>query len=229
MKTSGTISKAILWGGTGQAKVNRPILEASGIRVVAVFDDTPNLASPFPDVDIFCGWDSFTKWINTQANRNEIGFSISIGNPHGLVRLKLQERLLGEGLNPIPVVHQSAIIASNVKIGRGVQIMAGVVIQPEAQLGDQVIINTGATVDHEDILSDGVEIGPGATLCGCVSVGKNGWVAAGAVVLPRMTIGENSIVGAGSLVTKDVPRNVVAYGTPAKVVRELISAGKKID
>ena len=220
-----SISKVILWGGTGQAKVNRPIIEYYGVKVVAVFDDTPGLKSPFPDIEIYCGWDAFVKWIENQK-RDEIGFSISIANPHGRVRLKLQDKLMAEGLSPIPVVHPEAIIAENVTIGRGVQIMAGAIIQPEVRIGDQCIINTKASVDHENILEDGVEIGPGATLCGDVYVETNGWIAAGAVVLPRIRIGHDSIVGAGSLVTKNIPPNVVVYGSPSREIRKLNNSSK---
>lgn len=41
------------------------------------------------------------------------------------------------------------------------------------------------------------------------------------VILPGITIGRDSIVGAGSVVTRDVPRGVVAAGNPARVLREL--------
>lgn len=218
--TTSLISKVLLWGGTGQAKVNRPIIEHGGRKVVAVFDDTIGLASPFPDIEIYCGWYGFTKWISKQKNRAEIGFCISIANPHGRVRLKFQEKLMEEGLTPISVVHPRAIIADNVQIGKGVQIMAGAVIQPEVKIGDQCIINTNASVDHEDVLEDGVEVGPGATLCGNVHVEINGWIAAGAVVLPRIRIGHDALVGSGSVVTKDVPSNTVVYGSPAKKIRE---------
>lgn len=34
-------------------------------------------------------------------------------------------------------------------------------------------------------------------------------------------IGDNAIIGAGSIVTKDVPANVIAMGSPAKIVREI--------
>ncbi|MDZ7646829.1 MAG: acetyltransferase [Cytophagales bacterium] len=211
----------ILWGGTGQAKVNRSIIEYYGSKVVAVFDDTPNLISPFQDVEIYCGWNAFLDWINSRLDRSEIGFSIAIGNPHGRVRLKLQEKLIHQGLNPISVIHPTATIAKNATIGRGVQIMAGAIIQPEVKIGDQCIINTNASVDHEDILEDGVEIGPGATLCGNVHIEVNGWIAAGAVILPRLKIGHDSIVGAGSLITKDVLSGLVVYGSPAKEIRKL--------
>jgi galactoside O-acetyltransferase len=36
-----------------------------------------------------------------------------------------------------------------------------------------------------------------------------------------VTIGDNTVVGAGAVVTHDLPRNVVAVGTPAKVMREI--------
>lgn len=36
-----------------------------------------------------------------------------------------------------------------------------------------------------------------------------------------VTIGENTVVGAGSLVTRSLPANVIAAGTPAIVVRQL--------
>ena len=39
--------------------------------------------------------------------------------------------------------------------------------------------------------------------------------------MPGVTIGKNSVIGAGSIVTKDIPENVIAYGNPCKVAREI--------
>lgn len=50
---------------------------------------------------------------------------------------------------------------------------------------------------------------------------NNVWIGAGATVLPGVTIGENSVVGAGSVVTKDVPKNTVVAGNPAKKIKNL--------
>ena len=54
-----------------------------------------------------------------------------------------------------------------------------------------------------------------------IHIGRNCWLGAGVIVLPGVTIGDNSVIGAGSVVTKDIPANVVAYGNPCKVVREI--------
>ena len=209
--------RVILWGGTGQAKVVRPIVEYYGSKVVAVFDDTPNLPSPFPDVELYRGREGFRKWIDTEQ-RDEIGFSITIGNPHGRVRLELHDLLIAEGLLPISIAHPTAWIADSAVIGAGAQIMAGAIIGVEASLGRQCIVNTKASVDHDDVLEDGVEIAPGATLCGLVHAGVNAWVCAGATVLPRIRIGTDARVGAGAVVTRDVPDGVIVVGVPARLL-----------
>ena len=54
-----------------------------------------------------------------------------------------------------------------------------------------------------------------------VHIGKNCWLGAGVIVLPGVTIGDNSVIGAGSVVTKDIPENVVAAGSPCRVLREI--------
>lgn len=205
----------ILYGGSGQAKVVRPIIEHYGSRVVAVFDDTPHLPSPFLDVPIYLGYEAFQEWIITQ-NRSEIGFCITIGNPHGRVRLRLHDRFVEDGLQPVTVAHPTAFIDTSAEIGVGCQIMAGAVICAEARLGKQCIINTKASVDHEDIIEDGSEVAPGATLCGLVHMKVNSWVCAGATVLPRITIGADSIVGAGAVVNRNIPDGTTVVGVPAR-------------
>lgn len=210
----------ILWGGTGQAKVNRPIIESLGYELLAVFDDTDGLESPFSDIAIYKGWQGFEEW-KIDKDLKIIGFCIAIGNPHGRVRLELSEKLKKEGLSPISLIHPSAIIDKSVIIGEGVQIMAGSIIQAESIIGRQCIINTKASIDHEAILEDGCEVGPGATLCGNISMKKNSWVCAGATILPRLTIGENTIIGASSLLTKNAGPNKILYGIPAKIIRNI--------
>ena len=54
-----------------------------------------------------------------------------------------------------------------------------------------------------------------------VHIGKNCWLGAGVLVMPGVTIGDNTVIGAGSVVTKDIPSNVVAYGNPCRVIREI--------
>ena len=54
-----------------------------------------------------------------------------------------------------------------------------------------------------------------------IKVGNDVWIGGGVTVLPGVTIGDNVVIGAGSVVTKDIPSNVVAYGNPCKVVKNI--------
>jgi len=54
-----------------------------------------------------------------------------------------------------------------------------------------------------------------------ITIGDNVWLGGGVIVCPGVTIGDDSVVGAGAVVTRDLPPGVVAYGNPARVVREI--------
>jgi len=54
-----------------------------------------------------------------------------------------------------------------------------------------------------------------------VTIGDNVWIGGGSIILPNVTIGDNVTIGAGSIVTKSVPGNVLAYGNPCRVIREI--------
>lgn len=56
------------------------------------------------------------------------------------------------------------------------------------------------------------------TRVGKITIKNNAFVGARSTIMPGVTIGENSIIGTGSVVTKSIPDNVVAAGSPAKVI-----------
>ena len=47
------------------------------------------------------------------------------------------------------------------------------------------------------------------------------WIGTHVSIMPGVSIGDNTVVGAGSVVTNDLPANVVAFGVPCRVVREI--------
>ena len=79
---------------------------------------------------------------------------------------------------------------------------------------------------HVTVATAGHPIEPGLREKGLqynmpVRIGRNCWIGAGALIMPGVTIGDNTVIGAGSVVTKDIPANVVAFGTPCRVIREI--------
>jgi maltose O-acetyltransferase len=54
-----------------------------------------------------------------------------------------------------------------------------------------------------------------------ITVGDNVWLGSGVIVCPGISIGDDTVVGAGAVVTRDLPAGVLAYGTPARVQRQI--------
>jgi maltose O-acetyltransferase len=54
-----------------------------------------------------------------------------------------------------------------------------------------------------------------------IQIGDNVWIGGNTVVLPGITIGNNVTIGAGSVVTKNIPDNMLAFGNPCKIIRQI--------
>nr|WP_321401525.1 sugar O-acetyltransferase [uncultured Desulfobacter sp.] len=107
-------------------------------------------------------------------------------------------------------------------------------------IGKNVFINTGCTFQDRGgiTLGDETQIGQNVVLCTLnhgieaekrhitypspIIIGKNVWIGANATILPGVTIGDNAIIAAGAVVTKDVPKNTIAGGVPAKTLRKTL-------
>ncbi len=114
-------------------------------------------------------------------------------------------------------------------------------------LGNNVYFNFGVTlVDDTDIhIGNNVMIGPHVVISTGthpinieirkksgqynlpIMIHDNVWIGALSIIMPGVTIGKNSIIGAGSIVTKDIPPNVIAVGSPCKVQRDINENDRK--
>ena len=109
-------------------------------------------------------------------------------------------------------------IGDTVSINRGVEIYSDYFTKSIVTVGSGVRIAPNVKIHasgHE--LDTGEYLHSGANIV----IEDNVWVGAGAYILQGVTIGEGAVVAAGSVVTKDVPRNSIVAGVPAKLVREL--------
>ena len=147
--------------------------------------------------------------------------AIAIGDNH--VRREVLQKLricLPESVQFPAVIHPAACLGVVGSVGQGSVILAGAVIGPGAHVGEGCIVNTRASLDHHGALGNFGSLAPGVVTGGNVKVGEGTTVCIGATVLHGRTLGAWSVVGAGSVVVDDLPDGVVAYGTPARVVRK---------
>jgi sugar O-acyltransferase (sialic acid O-acetyltransferase NeuD family) len=209
----------VMWGASDQGRVNYHILKSLDCRVVALVDDTPDLASPIEDIPLLRGWEGLESWISDKEI-SLFGFVVAIGNPWGHVRCSLHHKLEKIGMSPVSFADGTALVCGTAKLEGALQVMPRAIIHNDVFLARECIVNTAAIVEHDCVLEEGVEIGPGALLCGRVHVGANTWIGAGAVVRPRVRIGRNAIIGAGAVVVSDVSDGKVVVGVPARAVNE---------
>ena len=120
----------------------------------------------------------------------------------------------------INVIHSGLDISKTSFIGVGALINSKVSIAAHTTIGDFVSINRHVSIGHHTVISDYCSINPGTNIAGNVTIGEGTTIGMGTNILHQVKIGKNTIIGAGSVVTKDIPDNVVAYGSPCKVIRD---------
>ena len=170
-------------------------------------------------------------------------FVLQMSNPSKIIKLEDLENdydkfILGvyqpqhkikiiESLNPdinkfTNIIHSGLDISKMSKLGKGVLINSKVSIAAHTTIGDFVSINRHVSIGHHTIINDFCSINPGVNIGGNVVIGEGTTIGMGTNILHQVKIGKNSIIGAGSVVTKDIPDNVVAYGSPCKIIRNII-------
>lgn len=85
-------------------------------------------------------------------------------------------------------------------------------------IGQNVRCGANTLITDTDWHTDDFRSGPDAPII----LGNNVWLGANVTVLKGVTIGENAFVATGSLVTRSLPPNTVAAGSPAKVIRSIL-------
>lgn len=119
--------------------------------------------------------------------------------------------------------HPASTISLQSTIEHGVFIGPGSVITPYARIGSLVTINRNVSVGHHTEIGQYSTINPGVNIGGETKIGDCVTIGMGANIIDGVSVGDNTIIGAGSLVTKSLPENVMAYGVPAKVIKENIN------
>jgi acetyltransferase EpsM len=207
--------RLVIVGAGGHAMVVADLADLAGYTVVGFIDDVfiERRGTPFCRATVVGG-------------AEQLAILLAAGVRHAVVaigecaaRQALADRACKHGFDLVTLCHPTASVARDCTIGPGTVLMAGAIVNPGAEIGSNVIVNTAASVDHECRISDGVHVGPGVRLGGRVQVGRGTWIGIGSVVKDGVRVGPGTIVGAGSLVLRDLPGGVVAFGSPATIVR----------
>ncbi|MFC6081134.1 sugar O-acetyltransferase [Sphaerisporangium aureirubrum] len=93
-------------------------------------------------------------------------------------------------------------------------------------IGDHVLFGPRVGIYTTNHAIDAAERVAGACYAKPVTIGDRVWIGGDVTINQGVTIGDNAIVGSGSVVTRSIPPDVIAVGSPARVLRPITEADK---
>ncbi len=141
-------------------------------------------------------------------------------------------------------IWQFCIVLPDAEIGENCNICAHVFIENRVKIGNNVTIKSGVQIYDGVTIEDYVFIGPNVTFTNekvprsktyddlkikKTLIRKGASIGGNATINPGITIGEYAFVGSGSVVTKDIGRNTLWYGNPARLKGYITDDGILLD
>lgn len=214
--------KIIIIGAGEHARVVIDNIEEQGLYEIfgltTSLDD--ELGKKVFNYEIICKDEQVEQLVS--ENEDIVGYFLGIGIRTGNMKLRYNTySVFDKILNPINIIHPTAIISKHSKMGIGNIIEAYTKVANGALIGNHCIINSFSAVNHDQCIGNNVLIAGNVSMAG-TSIGDHTIIADGVSISFKKKVGKNCIIGDGATVTKDIPDNVVAFGNPARIVRENI-------
>ena len=119
------------------------------------------------------------------------------------------------------IVHPTAVVSKQSKIGRGVAIMPLVQVGPGVEIGNHSMLLAQSFVGHDTVLDEMVFVANNATVGGNIDILRGVHIGSNSSILENIVIQEYAVIGLGAVVVKNVPAYNVVVGNPAKVIKIL--------
>lgn len=133
-------------------------------------------------------------------------------------RIEAWDSYFGQKFEPKIVIGNNVNFNTDIHIG----CINSITIGDNCLFGSRIYITDHNHGDTSDGMISRTPLERPLISKGSVVIENNVWVGEGVVIMPGVTIGANSIIGANSVVTKDVPKNTVVAGVPAKILKQLV-------
>lgn len=117
------------------------------------------------------------------------------------------------------IIHPSASVSRMAKIGKGNVILQNVSISSNAVLGNHIIILPNSIISHDTAIGDFTSLAGGVCISGNVKIGKCCYLGSNCSIINGLNIGSYSLIGMGSVILKNVKKNTIFVGNPAKFLR----------
>lgn len=188
------MKRLLIIGASAMGRETCAYARECGMEVKGFLDSRTGLLSGLP------GYPPILGPVDGYSVEDGDVFVCAVGDP--VEKLKYAAAVAAKGGSFVSIVHPSAYIGMNVRLGEGSIICPGVVITNDTELGNHVIVNVAASVNHDNRVGEGTTIGPGCRLAGRVTIGRSVFVGAGVTLIPDVALGDGVFVAAGAVVTR---------------------------
>ena len=139
---------------------------------------------------------------------------LAILNPK--IKKKIAELMLQKGAEFFTLVYPTAIVGTNVNLGKGSMLCPNSILTNDIEVGDFVFVNTSSTTGHDSKIGSYTSINGKVEITGNAEIGEGCLFGVGAKVIPNRKIADWVTVGAGSIVIRNIRSEKTVFGNPAK-------------
>ena len=169
--------------------------------------------------DALEGYDNYPPIIGAvesyQIQPNDV-FICALGNVNN--KKHYSDLIKAKGGEFISLVHPTAVIGTNAKIGKGCIVGAYANLSNDTRIGDFVTMSIRSGMGHDSTIGDYTHIGGNCCISGFVTIGQNVTMHPGCIMVPHRKIGDNAVIGTGSVVLGNIKANTTVFGNPAKKI-----------
>ena len=214
------MQNVIIFGASGHGSVVLDCLEKEGkYNLIGFVDSYKKKGSRINGYEVLGSEFDLPYLIN---RFNIVGGIVAIGD--NWIRKLIVDRILKivPNFNFVNTVHPKSILGKDVLLGCGNVFMPGAIVNANCTIHDFCIINTNSSLGHDGLMESYSSLAPSVCCGGNLYLGQFSAVSLGVNIINGIEIGRHSVIGAGSLVVESFGDNIVAYGSPAKIIRKRI-------
>lgn len=173
-------------------------------------DDDPNAMINFPNYPPVLGS------VDCYHIEEDDVFFNSIGDIQA--KKRCIQKILDKGGDFITLIHPTAQVSPDTKIGKGCMLGSYVGVGVETTIGDFCLLQSKCTIGHDVHIDDFARIDCNVVLIAGVNVGKDVCIHTSSVINHNVKLGDGSTVGAMSFVIRNVKPGQTVFGIPAKKI-----------
>lgn len=206
------MKQLIIIGAGGMGRVMYDMARES-VGYLTEYDIKGYIDDNIHSLDNHSGYPPILSTIADYTIQKDDIFICSIG---GNSRKACIESILTRGGEFLTMIHQTARIGTNVKIGKGCMVGAFTTIAADAKIGEYNFIQSNMIIGHDVVIGNWNRIDSHTMLIGGITIGNENMIHSAAVINHEVHIGNNNHIGACSFVTRNVENNWTVFGNPAR-------------